>query len=138
MEMNDLHVRCSLSPIHPSLSRACTHLTLWQVSHHMCAFVNTDIWQARAVMAGLAVDGRERGLIRCLAAKRAPHRVLTLPVGDVSCEYSDSGCAWILERKRADDFAASIQAPYLFVCSITMCRPTGEDTVHAPSVMGSP
>lgn len=104
----------------------------------MCAFVNTDIWQARAVMAGLAVDGRERGLIRCLAAKRAPHRVLTLPVGDVLCTYSDSGCAWILERKRADDFAASIQAPYLFVCSITMCRPTGEDTVHAPSVMGSP
>ena len=60
-------------------------------------------------MVGLAIDSRERGLIQCLAAKRAPHQVVSLAVGDVFCEYEGSGTPWIMERKRADDFAASIQ-----------------------------
>ena len=60
-------------------------------------------------MAHLEVDSRERGLIRHLAAKGAPCRVLSLPVGDVLCTYCDSGCAFIMERKRADDLACSIK-----------------------------
>lgn len=60
-------------------------------------------------MERLAVDSRERSLIQCLAAKCVPHRVLSLPAGDLTCTYEGRGCSWILERKRADDFAASIQ-----------------------------
>ena len=61
-------------------------------------------------MARLDVDCRERGLIRQLAAKHVPCRVLSLPVGGVLCKYSDSSSAsWILERKRADDLACSIK-----------------------------
>ena len=60
-------------------------------------------------MVGLTIDSRERGLIQCLAAKRAPHQVASLAVGDVRCEYEGSGTSWIMERKRADDYAASIQ-----------------------------
>ena len=61
-------------------------------------------------MARLDVDCRERGLIRQLAAKHVPCRVLSLPVGDVLCVYSGSSCAsWVLERKRADDLACSIK-----------------------------
>ena len=60
-------------------------------------------------MERLAVDSRERALIQCLAAKRAPHQVLSLPAGDVLCKYEGRGSSWIMERKRADDFADSIR-----------------------------
>ena len=59
-------------------------------------------------MARLEVDHRERGLIRALAEKGAPHRVSSLAAGDVLCTYDDRPCGWVLERKRADDFAASL------------------------------
>ena len=59
-------------------------------------------------MARLAVDTRERASMKHLDAKRVPYRAVTLPVGDVLCTYDEGGCAWIMERKRADDFAASI------------------------------
>jgi ERCC4-type nuclease len=60
-------------------------------------------------MARLAVDTRERALMKHLDTKRVPYRAITLPVGDVICSYDEGGCAWVMERKRADDFAASIQ-----------------------------
>ena len=60
-------------------------------------------------MARLTVDTRERALMHHLDANRVPYRALTLPVGDVLCAYEDGGRAWIMERKRADDFAASIK-----------------------------
>ena len=60
-------------------------------------------------MAQLVVDNREHGLIRHLVAKCTPHRVASLPAGDVLCTYDGGGCSWIMERKRADDFSASIQ-----------------------------
>jgi ERCC4-type nuclease len=60
-------------------------------------------------MAHLVIDNREHGLIRHLVAKCTPHRVAALPVGDVLCTYDAGGCSWIMERKRADDFSASIQ-----------------------------
>ena len=59
-------------------------------------------------MACLEVDHRERGLIRVLSEKGAPHCVSSLAVGDVLCIYDDRPCGWVLERKRADDFAASL------------------------------
>ena len=79
-------------------------------------------------MVGLTIDSRERGLIQRLAAKRAPHQVVSLAVGDVLCEYEGSGTSWIMERKRADDFAASIQdgrwreqSSRLFSTSLRVC-----------------
>lgn len=66
-------------------------------------------------MARLAVDMRERALMQHFDAKRVPYRAVTLPVGDVLCTYEGCGSSWILERKRADDFAASIQDLFLFV-----------------------
>ena len=60
-------------------------------------------------MARLAVDTRERALMKHLDAKRVPYRAVNLPVGDVLCTYEGCGSSWIMERKRADDFAASIQ-----------------------------
>jgi ERCC4-type nuclease len=60
-------------------------------------------------MAHLVIDNREHGLIRHLVAKSTPHRLAALPVGDVLCMYDGGGCSWIMERKRADDFANSIQ-----------------------------
>ena len=58
----------------------------------------------------LAVDCRERALIQCLAARGTPHQVMSLPAGDVLRKYEGSaGSSWILERKRADDFADSIR-----------------------------
>ena len=56
----------------------------------------------------LTIDSRERGLISIFRGAGVPHQVETLPVGDVLCQY-DSGHVWIAERKRADDFAASLQ-----------------------------
>ena len=60
-------------------------------------------------MAHLVVDHREVGLIRHLLATCTPHHVASLPAGDVLCTYHGGGCSWIMERKRADDFSASIQ-----------------------------
>ena len=44
-----------------------------------------------------------------LDAKRVSYQALSLPVGDVLCTFDEGGCAFLLERKRADDFAASIE-----------------------------
>jgi ERCC4-type nuclease len=60
-------------------------------------------------MAHLVIDNREHSLIWHLVAKCTPHRVAALPVGDVLCTYDAGGCPFIMERKRADDFANSIQ-----------------------------
>ena len=60
-------------------------------------------------MAHLVIVNREHGLIRHLVTKCTSHRVASLPVGDLLCTYDAGGCSWIMERKRADDFAASIQ-----------------------------
>lgn len=92
-----------------SVSCARTHSICEYPSPQLCIRANMHASQARAVMESLVVDSRERGLIQCLVAKCVPHRVLFLPVGDVKCTYEDRGCSWILERKRADDFAVSIQ-----------------------------
>ena len=56
----------------------------------------------------LAVDSKEHGLIRALAAKQVAHEVRSLAVGDALCTYESGGCPWIVERKRADGLAASI------------------------------
>ena len=56
----------------------------------------------------LKIDSRERGLISIFRGAGVPHQVQTLPLGDVLCQY-ESGHVWIAERKRADDFAASLQ-----------------------------
>ena len=53
----------------------------------------------------LAIDFRERELIahlQCLSPK-----VEALVLGDVLCQY-DSGASWVVERKSANDLAASI------------------------------
>lgn len=56
----------------------------------------------------VTIDSRERGLIRIFQAAKVAHQVEALPVGDVVCQYG-SGHAWVAERKRADDFAASLK-----------------------------
>ena len=60
-------------------------------------------------MARLQVDRRERALMQHLDAKAVSYQAVTLPVGDVLCTYDEGGCPFLLERKRADDFAASIE-----------------------------
>ena len=60
-------------------------------------------------MACLTVDTRERLLMKHLEMKRVPYRAVSLPVGDVLCTYEGCGSSWIMERKRADDYAASIK-----------------------------
>ena len=58
----------------------------------------------------LVVDCKEHGLIRALRRQSLPHEVKSLAVGDVLCTYDNpGGSAWVMERKRADDFAASIK-----------------------------
>ena len=57
----------------------------------------------------LVIDSKEHGLIRALACGRVAHEVKCLPVGDVLCTYEHGGCSWVMERKRADDLAASIK-----------------------------
>ena len=52
----------------------------------------------------LTLDRREKDLSRALAD--VPHQMKELPVGDVLCEYGEN--AWIAERKRESDLAASI------------------------------
>ena len=54
----------------------------------------------------LAVDRREADLSRALAD--IPHELRELPVGDILCEYGEREGAWIGERKRASDLAASL------------------------------
>lgn len=71
-------------------------ITRFTLSVHACG---CGCVAAQATMARLVVDCRERALIQSLALKGAPHRVLSLPVGDVSCTYDDGGCAWVLERE---------------------------------------
>ena len=56
----------------------------------------------------VTTDSREKGLISLFRGAGVAHQVETLPVGDVLCQY-DGGKSWIAERKRSDDFAASIQ-----------------------------
>ena len=56
----------------------------------------------------LTIDHREKGLARVLQDSGVPHQVSALPVGDVLCQY-ENGRAWIAERKRSDDLAASLK-----------------------------
>jgi len=56
----------------------------------------------------VTIDSRERGLISLFRQAGLAHQVAALPVGDILCQY-DSGNSWIAERKRSDDFAASIK-----------------------------
>ena len=56
----------------------------------------------------LIVDSRERGLIQLFRQAGCVHQVSALDVGDVLCNY-ENGRSWVCERKRADDFAASIK-----------------------------
>ncbi len=65
----------------------------------------TAAFQLKAM---LTIDSRERGLIRLFSESSSQHKVETLPVGDVFCQY-ENGSAWVSERKRFDDFAASIK-----------------------------
>ena len=60
----------------------------------------------------LAVDRREEDLSRAL--QNIPHEVRELPVGDVVCAYEDGAEAWVGERKRASDLAASLTDGRLF------------------------
>jgi len=53
----------------------------------------------------LSLDHRESGLIRALG--NFQHKVKTLAVGDLMCEY-ENGSMWIGERKCANDLAKSI------------------------------
>ena len=53
------------------------------------------------------IDSREKGLIKIFSGAGLPHQVEALPVGDFMCQY-EGGHAWIAERKRSDDFAASL------------------------------
>ena len=60
-----------------------------------------------------------------LNAKRVSYQAVSLPVGDVLGLFDEGGCTFLLERKRADDFAASIQdgrvvciAPYLLFIAL--------------------
>ena len=53
----------------------------------------------------LSIDFREKALIQLLRCLKP--NVLSLPVGDLTCVYEDKS-AWVLERKSANDLAASI------------------------------
>ena len=57
----------------------------------------------------VTIDSRERGLINIFQRAGVAHRVETLPVGDLLCQYADGGRAWVAERKRSDDLAASVK-----------------------------
>ena len=87
-------------------------------------------------MARLAVDIRERALMKHLDTHRVPYRAITLPVGDVLCTFEGCGSSWIMERKRADDFAASIQDFFCVACmlDIAMLR-TGAGESRPPECL---
>ena len=55
----------------------------------------------------VAIDHRERELIRVLSQSGIPHCVETLDVGDIVCKYAEHHM-WIAERKRVDDLGKSI------------------------------
>ena len=80
----------------PPFPFARTHASnsLARLLPYVRACVNTDVRQARAVMAQLSVDTRERALMQHLDATRVVYRALTLPVGDVLCTYDEGGCAF--------------------------------------------
>lgn len=54
----------------------------------------------------MIVDDREHDLIDRLTAAQATFKVERLPLGDIVIEHNGTTC--IIERKRTDDFAASI------------------------------
>jgi len=54
----------------------------------------------------MLVDDREHDLITRLTAEKAEFEIKRLPLGDIMYERNGTTC--IVERKRADDFAASI------------------------------
>lgn len=54
----------------------------------------------------MIVDDREHDLIARLRAEKVAFEVRRLPLGDILYEHNGSTC--IVERKRTDDFAASI------------------------------
>ena len=63
----------------------------------------------KSFKAIVTIDAREHSLIQTLNEKGASgHIVRSLPVGDVQCTYTD-GTGWLLERKTAFDFAASLR-----------------------------
>ena len=57
----------------------------------------------------LFVDRKEHGLIAALNARGLSPEVRSLPCGDVMGTCSDGARGFLFERKRADDFAASIR-----------------------------
>ena len=59
--------------------------------------------------ADVTIDAREHSLIQIFNEKGASgHIVRSLPLGDVQCIYAD-GTGWLLERKTAWDFEASMR-----------------------------
>lgn len=59
----------------------------------------------------LILDKRETKLREAFG--EYPIRSVVLPVGDVVCEYSDGGDAWVAERKTARDLATSLRSGHL-------------------------
>ena len=58
--------------------------------------------------ATVTIDAREHALIQIFHKQGASGQIVrSLPLGDVQCTYAD-GTGWLLERKTALDFAASI------------------------------
>ena len=53
----------------------------------------------------LSIDFREKALIQALQCLKPT--VASLPVGDLTCSY-ENGCAWVAERKSANDLESSI------------------------------
>ena len=59
--------------------------------------------------ANVTIDARERSLIQIFGEKGAEgHIVESLSLGDVQCIYADK-TGWLLERKTASDFEASMR-----------------------------
>ena len=55
----------------------------------------------------LSIDRREVRLSHALA--EFPHTLVSLPVGDILCEYHDGRSSWVAERKTVADLASSIK-----------------------------
>ena len=95
-----------VSVVHVSLSVRIKRFSVVSLGvRDGCACLKAQAKMARR----LVVDCRERGLIQHLTAMGVPHSVESLAVGDVLCAYPSQGCDWVMERKRADDLAASIK-----------------------------
>ena len=59
--------------------------------------------------ANVTIDARERSLMQIFDENGVEgHIVEFLPLGDVQCIYTD-GADWLLERKTASDFEASMR-----------------------------